>query len=170
MESGTISSIFDTLSKDVTIQYFLRVGTKPNDISIVVVGHLLLEYLMNRIIELKCKSPKKIIEDSRNYPFSVKLQIIYSMGLLPDYIFNNIAKMNKIRNGLPHDLDFHEREIDRTIFVLSGKKVCPKPKGRGNPRTYYFKTLALETINQLRSHMETNLQIPTEAKEFNPFK
>ena len=168
--SNMTISTWDELSKDVRVQYVMRVEKKSRDIPTMLIGHLLLEYLMNRIIELKCKSPKKITKDSRNYPFSVKLQIIYSMGLLPDHIFNNITKMNTIRNGLAHNLDFNEKEMDRTIFVPSGKKVCQKPKGRSNPRTFYFKMLAFETIHQLCNHMETDLQIPPEAKQFNPFK
>ena len=94
MVSSIISSMLDELSKNVTIQYILRIGTKPNEISIVLIGHLLVEYLMNRIIEIKCKGSRQIIEHPRDYPFSVKLQIIYSMGLLPDHILNNIAKIN----------------------------------------------------------------------------
>jgi hypothetical protein len=168
MVSGMITHMFDEISKDVRFQYIMRVEKKSTDIPTVLIGHLLLEYLMNRIIEKKCKSPKKIIEHPRDYPFSVKLQIIYSMELLPDHIFNNIAKINKIRNGLAHNLDFHE--TDRIIFEPSGKSICPKPRGRGNPRTFYFKTLVYKTLDQLREHMTTSLRIPVEAKEFNPFK
>lgn len=161
MASGATPDVF----KDITFQYILRIGSRPNEISIVLVGHLLLEYLMNTIIEAKCKSPQRITRDSRHYPFSVKLQIIHSMGLLPDHIYMNISKLNRIRNRLAHDLDFDEAEVDMVFFASSGERTTLRPKRRRNPRAFYFKMLALGTLTQLRYHMVVDLRIPLEATE-----
>jgi hypothetical protein len=75
---------------DVVFEYFTRMKKHDDNIAIVLKGHLFVEYLVNHIISKKCKSPEKILRDSRNFTFAMKIQLIYSMGLLPDHVYNNI--------------------------------------------------------------------------------
>jgi hypothetical protein len=165
----TEPTIVIDLDKDMTFQYILRVGRRPNEFSTILTGHLLIEYLINRIIEAKCKHPQKIVKDSQNYTFSVKLQIVHEMGLLTDPIYNNIVKLNKIRNRLAHDLDFDVEEMDMTLFNDHGECINLKPKGKRNPRAFYLRMLVISTLNQLQSHMLINLRVKTRAEELFPF-
>lgn len=141
--------IYLGLKGDPTFEYILRVGYHDDEISIILRGHLLVEYLINKIIQVKCKNPEKIL----SYPFSIKLQIVYSMKLLPDYLYKNIAKINNIRNGLVHNLNFNNKEIDMKFLKSSGECVRLKPKGKKNPRKFYLKMLSMGTLTLLRNYM-----------------
>jgi len=141
------------LTDDVTFEYFARVGYHDDEISILLKGHLLVEHLLNKIIKAKCKNPEKILNDHRSYPFTVKLQIVYSMGLLPEYLFKNVTKLNAIRNRLVHDLNFHKKEIDMRIFNSLGENILLKTKGKKNPRKFYLKMLSHAALSQLRNHL-----------------
>jgi hypothetical protein len=53
----------------------------------VIVSHGVLELLVNTLIEHRCKNAKRIIERTRDYPYSVKLVMIHEKGLITDFYF-----------------------------------------------------------------------------------
>ena len=69
--------------------------------------HLLTEYWVNRLIEQKCPTGKDIVKDNNSYPYAVKLTLVYGMKLIPKGLFGNLKRLNSIRNGYAHNLDYH---------------------------------------------------------------
>jgi hypothetical protein len=75
--------------------------------SVILTLHLLTEYWINRLIEQKCPTGKDIVKDNNSYPYAVKLTLVYSMKLIPKGLFGNLKRLNSIRNGYAHNLDYH---------------------------------------------------------------
>lgn len=75
-------------------------------LAIAVSLHLFVEYWLNQLIQAKCPNADTILDDKRNLTFYVKLQLVYGMGLIPERIFSNIKRLNKLRNSYAHNLDF----------------------------------------------------------------
>jgi hypothetical protein len=116
-----------------------------------------VEYLMNRIITAKCKGPQKILKDPKNFLFSVKLQLLYSMHLLPDHIYGNIQRLNSCRNLLTHNLYFDEERIDRSYYSEEGKLVSMRIRKRIPSARKYLRMLAYVTVDRLAKHINTGL-------------
>lgn len=147
------------MSWDIVFEFFQRNRTHDRTRSIVLTGHLIVEYLINRVIKSKCKASQSILKDSRNYPFSVKLQLLYSMKLLPDHIYNNIKKLNTFRNQLAHNLDFDESRIDRSYFNRDGKLVKMRFR-RTNPSAKRFlRMFSYLTVEQLARYISNELRL-----------
>ena len=106
-------------SDDISFEYIAHLKNQEDGLGLIIKWHLLIEFVINRIILQKCKRPKKILDDHRSYPFSVKLQLVYSMELLPNHIYLNIQRINKIRNALAHNL---EVEIEAKDFIFAKRK------------------------------------------------
>lgn len=146
----------DSIFNEVAAEFLMRVREYDDESTIILVGHLLIENLIDKIIESKCKSPKIILNDSRTYPFSVKVQILYSMRLIPDYIYNNIIRINKLRNKFSHNIEFN---IDPKTALIDfdglGSADLTHQFGEKKPKTFkrYCSNLCHITINDLCNHM-----------------
>lgn len=91
-------SIIIDISKDLTAQYLMTLRHHEEEVGLILKGHLLIEYVLNEIIRKRFRSPGAILKDQRTYPFSVKLQMVYSAGYLPIFLFKNIKRINRVRN------------------------------------------------------------------------
>jgi len=94
-------------------------GPIENPIGYLVYTHLLVEHAIDYIIFKKCKNQKKI----QNKNFATKADLLYKMELLPEWIYYNISKMNKLRNRLVHDLEVNYENIDLEFKTVSGYPV-----------------------------------------------
>jgi hypothetical protein len=65
-----------------------------------------LELLVNTLVKHKCKSGKKIIEKTRDYPYSVKLVLLHEKGLISDFQFQQLNALRNIRNKAAHEAQF----------------------------------------------------------------
>jgi len=72
----------------------------------IIVAQGVLELLVNTLIEHQCKSGKKIIEKSRDYPYSVKLVLLHEKGLISDFQFQQLDALRNIRNKAAHEAQF----------------------------------------------------------------
>lgn len=138
-------------------EYNTRLRANDDEATVILVGHLIIENLLDKIIRIKCKSPKKILDDHITYCFAVKLQIVYSMGLLPDDVYKNILRINMFRNKFSHNIEFN---IDPNIMVidLNGEKfpyldAHPEDKKKKNLTKKYLDTLCVFTLSDLSKHM-----------------
>jgi hypothetical protein len=138
---------------DITFQFIARLRHHENELGLIIKGHLFVEFVINQIILKRCKGPKEILKDSRTYPFSVKLQLVYSMGLLPNPIYQNIRKINRIRNDLAHNLEINYGKIDFTFRQDEGHEISIKEKAlkKKYPERHYIKMLCIGTLIQLRN-------------------
>jgi len=98
--------------RDEAIEQTLRKLLPLNDtISLVVTGHLLVEYWLDWLIKLKTPRPKRLF-DSAHLAFSQKLCLAESLGLLGDKYIEGIRILNNIRNHLSHDLEYQISKKD----------------------------------------------------------
>jgi len=147
-------SIVIDLSKDLTVQYLLSLRHHEEEVGLVLKGHLFIEYVLNQIIRKQFKSSGTILKDPRSYTFSVKLQMIYSMGYLPPYLFSNIRRINRLRNHLAHNLTLDLNESQFRFTRSDGTEILIKKHGKHPryPARYYCKMLCFGTLTQLRNH------------------
>ena len=142
------------LSKDLAAQYFLSMRHQEDEVGLILKGHLFIEYVLNQIIRKQFKSYSTILKDSRSYTFSVKLQMIYSTGYLPPYLFSNIRCINRLRNHLAHNLTLDLKESQFRFTRQDGTEILIKKHGRHPryPARHYCKMLCYGTLSQLRNH------------------
>lgn len=146
------SQKFD-VSQDVGYVYTTMIGYHPNALTLVVVSHFLVEYLLNRIISKKCRNPAKILK----YTFSIKLDLLNAMKLLPEDVYNNIIILNKLRNAIVHTL---ETNIGDMIFYKpQGAKFIIKKFKSGEIERNYLKLLSHGIFISLRNYMLVSLKI-----------
>ncbi len=143
METITIN-----VDDDITYHFIARLRHHEDELGLVIKGHLFVEFVINQIILKRCKSPKVILKDSRAYPFSVKLQLVYSMGLIPNAIYQNIRRINRIRNELAHGLEIDHGKIDFVCCRDDGREVSIKRSAQKKkyPERYYIKMLCFTTL------------------------
>lgn len=85
--------------------------------------HLFVENLVDRLIEKHSKIAKSILDDHRTYSFSVKLALVFHMGLLPDGLFENLRILNALRNEYAHEIDV---DLSKQVFRRMGEIVDRK--------------------------------------------
>ncbi|MFX0200908.1 MAG: hypothetical protein ACFFCW_32720 [Candidatus Hodarchaeota archaeon] len=142
------------ISKDLTFQYLNTLRYHEEEVGLILKGHLLIEYVLNEIIRKRFKCPGPILKDQRAYTFSVKLQMVYSAGYLPIFLFKNIKRINRIRNQLAHHLTFRLDAGEFKFTRTDGNEILVKCKGRPPkyPARHYCKMLCFGTLSQLRNH------------------
>lgn len=141
----------------MSMQYLIRIGYHEDELGLVLKGHLVIEYLMNRIIEYK-------ISDSKNYlkfKFSQKLQLLDKNRLLTSNISQNIKRLNKFRNNFAHTLDFIPDDEELLYTKKSGSDVHLRgePYKGGYPIRYYYRMLVHGILTDLTNHMALTLRV-----------
>lgn len=97
------------------IDDFQKLNGHYEQISTLLITHLYVEYFINFLIEKYFKLSTKILDDNNRYTFSVKLDLIYEKDYIPEWLYYNIRKLNKIRNGFSHNLNFDVLKADLTF-------------------------------------------------------
>ena len=102
-------------SWDSRVLFSILSGHNQHVLVIVIIGHLLTEYLLDKIITAKLKNAKRILEKS----FSEKLKFLYP-DWLPLFIYRNMKLLNKTRNDIAHNLGAIDYEP--IIYMPQGSK------------------------------------------------
>src|SRR3989344_5263389 len=121
-------------SKDYRIIFSILTGQNSHILTIIIVGHLLIEYLLDKIITTKLKNTKKVVGKS----FSEKIKLLYPTWL-PLFLFKNIKLLNEIRNKVAHNLGVVDYKP--VIHMPNGELrtlQIPLKKNRGK---FYFNEL-----------------------------
>ena len=69
---------------DPTMEYVMSHGKHADELTIILKGHLIIEYMIDKIINAKFSKPKNILK----YNFYKKIEILYSLDLIPKYIIS----------------------------------------------------------------------------------
>ncbi len=94
----------------------------------VLVAHGLIELFTNAVVDAKCRNGKRITEDSRGYPHSIKLVILNELGLLSDRQFTLYDWFRKLRNRAAHDALFEVSASDLSRFDEKFRNPSALPK------------------------------------------
>lgn len=97
------------------IDDFRKLDGYFEQISTLLLTHLYVEYFINLLINNHFKLSSKILDDHNRYTFSVKTDLIYEKGYIPEWLYFNIRKLNKIRNEFSHNLHFDILNCDLTF-------------------------------------------------------
>lgn len=138
-------------SKDGRILFSILTGRSAHILTIIIVGHLLVEYFLNKIIIAKFKNSKTNLKKS----FSQKLELLYPTWL-PLFIYKNIKLLNKSRNDIAHNLG----SIDHKPFIYMHwreKKIVKIPK-RKNKEKFYFRELINTVLFDLVNYTQPRRQ------------
>lgn len=91
-------------------------------LAIVVTLHLLTEFVLDRLIKAKSATPRRILDDSRTFTYSVKLVLVRNMGLVDDALFRNLDALRRLRNEYAHGLDVDlARKLNLGFTAADGK-------------------------------------------------
>ncbi|MBI2121995.1 MAG: hypothetical protein HYT98_02630 [Candidatus Sungbacteria bacterium] len=139
-------------SKDSRILFSILTGRNSHILTIVIVGHLLTEHLLDKIITAKFKNKRSNPKES----FSQKLELLYPMWL-PLFIYKNIKLLNESRNDIAHNLG----SIDYKPFIYThrGEKKIVKIPKRKNEEKFYFRELINTVLFDLVNYSSDTLGI-----------
>ena len=140
---------------DITMEHVCRIRYHDDHIAIVLKSHLLIEYLLDKILK------HKLEQDPDKLTFYNKLKRLHSNYLIPDYIFKNIDKINSLRNKLVHELNYELGASEMEIIDKHGnaKRINISIRKKLYPERHYLKLLGHFCLLSLRNHMLHKLRI-----------
>lgn len=59
------------------------------------------------------------------FTFAVKLDLCYEMGLVSDFLYENIQALNSLRNKMVHNLDVDFKDLKLHFTSSAGEKMFP---------------------------------------------
>ena len=143
------------LNLDPLMQFACSHGRHADELTIVLKGHLVVEYMLDSIIKEKFKNPNKIL----SYSFYRKLEILHSLGFLPDYLFKNIETLNKIRNKYAHDLKYSLDINELFVIDSDDKQITLSSKSKKYTKKSTINSFCAVVIMQLHAHYLVKLGI-----------
>jgi len=141
--------------EDARFQFLLRTKMHDDELSIGLKGHLVSEYLLNRIIDEKVKNPEK----KKDTTYSQKLSLMKTNSLLPPEILMNLRLLNSFRNRLAHELDVSIEDSEMVFYSTDHGRAIIKPKKGRYPERYYLRLLTHGVLTQLINHMLLELKV-----------
>lgn len=141
-------------SKNIRILFSILAGRSAHIVTIIIVGHLLIEHLLDKIITAKLKNKK----DDLKKVFSQKLEFLYP-SWLPLFIYQNTKSLNKSRNNIVHNLGAIKYEP--IIYLPHGNRRILKIPKRKNGEKFYFRELINTILFDLVNYSHS-LNIPNE--------
>ena len=114
-----------------SIAWFSMIQNNKEPVTVILTTHLYVEYALNHLIEFSCKKASTILNDKNRWTFSMKLELCYQMGLIEEYLYTNISKLNKIRNAYSHRLTVNFRDMDLDFFDPKNRVVLSNWKKKG---------------------------------------
>lgn len=116
----------DFLNQNKIAMFAVELGkVKDSSRSLILITNGFLELLIETLIKYRCKSAKKILEDSRSFPYSSKLLILNEIGVLPENLFEKLDWFRKLRNKAAHEPFF---EVDERTFQNLNYEDIRKPE------------------------------------------
>lgn len=89
---------------------------RSNDLELIILkGHILLEYILNQIINIKSDNNLEI--ENTNFSFNQKIEILVILNIIENNsdIFQILKNWNTLRNQIAHRLNFDRKLVDKLI-------------------------------------------------------
>ena len=84
------------------VEYSRAISGEP--IMAILRVHLLTEYYLERLIQLKLPKDDKLIQ-SRNFTYRHKLALVEALAVLDDALISSLKNLNSVRNDSAHERD-----------------------------------------------------------------
>lgn len=124
----------DTEYYKVSMEHFKKfLKTVPSSVEVVTMilrCHLLAEYYLDKLIELKI--PRGDIITENRFQFYDKLIIVEAFDVIEKDLLDVLRKLNKIRNACSHVLSYEisEEDIDKLGAPLKASYIEIKKKNK----------------------------------------
>ena len=142
-------------SKDSRTLFSILTGRNQHILTIVIIGHLLVEHLIDKIIIAKFEKTNQILKKR----FSEKIDLLYP-NWLPQSLYKNIKLLNKARNELAHSLGVDHHEF--IIYMHHCDVKTLKIPSKKNKEKFYFRELINTILFDLVNDSFYSLNIPNE--------
>jgi hypothetical protein len=96
--------------KHIAQEYLDRISQLNDPVAKIVTTHLFTEYWLDRLLSGKTMNPESLQNINTNY--YTKLHFAHSLVTLPKGLYDNLIKLNKLRNKCAHNLNFDFVNID----------------------------------------------------------
>lgn len=128
MENKKNESSYEKARREHFEKFLKTVPSSSDAVTMILRCHLLAEYYLDKVIELKIPRGD-IITDSR-FQFSEKILIVEAIDIINKNLLDTIKKLNKIRNSCSHVIsyDITEEDIEKLRAPLKLKPVEYKNK------------------------------------------
>ena len=124
---------------------------RSNDLELIVLkGHILLEYLLNQIINVKSDYNLEI--ENTTFSFNQKIEILVILNIIENNsdIFQILKSWNNLRNQIAHKLYFDRKLVDKLIKLgVKGTKGEDHLPSNDNERAKAMKFLIPMTSGYL---------------------
>lgn len=114
---------FAKIANDPLLKVSRRLLPLNDAISLVTTAHLLSEYCLDRLIELKIRHPRALLPDRLS--FLQKLCLAETLGLFCNEEVKAVRALNNIRNHLSHNLEYQLTPKDLNELQALQKHVAP---------------------------------------------
>jgi uncharacterized protein YutE (UPF0331/DUF86 family) len=143
------------VSDDARFQFLMRSRMHDDELAIALKGHLVTEYLLNRIINEKLSDHKK----KREATYSQKLDHMKTNSLLPPEALMSLHLLNSFRNRFAHQLDTSIEEQEMVFYKDGGERVRIRHRKGRYPERHYLRLLTHGVLTQLINHMLLELKV-----------
>jgi hypothetical protein len=79
---------------------------KDNPRMLAIVSSAFAELMISTLIRKHCKNGKAISNNSRDYPFSVRLTLLYELDIISSNEYKILNWLRKLRNDAAHNAEF----------------------------------------------------------------
>ena len=141
-----------------------RIAALADPTATILVTHLFTEHWLNQILQKFCPH-----EDLTDFNYSRKLRVAYGIGRIPMKLYENLKKLNKLRNNMAHQLDFDFTTMDlgyhptNPDFALTGFKPSYDPNAKQHHVMNVTKCVFADTYMWLHGHCVKELGFTKEA-------
>ena len=139
-----------------------RIASLTDPTAFILVTHLFTEHWLNQILLEFCP-----LEDLTDFTYARKLRVARAIGKLPEKLFQNLQKLNKLRNDIAHQIDFDFTKMDLNYhptnpdFALPGFKPSYDLTANQHHVLNVVKGVFADTYVWLHTHyLETTKDLP----------
>jgi len=131
---------------------FYKIINSPNELTLFVIGHLMVEFMIEQLIKRDLESPDIVL--GNNTRFANKLLWLESIGILKGNHLSNIKIMNEIRNKFAHNLKPDDEKMQEKINSLIPIRVL---NGYEDLSSYdKYRTVVIQIIDDLQKAIKFN--------------
>ena len=121
-----------------------------NERELFVVGQIVIERTLEKVIEAKFHIPKKILDDTR-FPMQLKMDLVTESDLLEEKLRANIGRINSIRNRYGHRLEPDQKSIDNLLSQLNYLETVPENEPEKLDK---YRICVKQTFNELEDLLD----------------
>ena len=140
-----------------------RINSLEDDRSFVILMSIIVEFHLDKLLSIVIPDYDTKLKNNKDLTFSLKLELLNSMRLIPKQIFLFADCIRKIRNEFAHNLKIDNilelKTLNRRSIVLNLEQLCAEYSdslvySKSNPSNYIqkFKDIANFVVNAFREY------------------